>query len=922
MAFLCETWLSSEISKAEITMGSSFKIVARSDRNYNEHGGVLILATEDIIARYNIEDISNDSYPFSLSCSLHLENILILFILIYCPPASSSYKPCFDDISNSILYYVSSIKEKYTGTKSIETILLGDFNLPGINWETLSGSNLYENRFLDLLYDIDLFQLIKEPTHIEGNTLDLIATSCPDITYSLLRKSLSHHYPIAIHLPENTIDHDAVSLQQYSKSSFDITAFNFALNDLYMLLYENRIGYDGFMQNWFHGIAKALALSLTPKRTKRINYPNFYSSHTLHLINKRDTLMRKITKNLNWVLIFKLCLIKNEISESIELDKATFLDTINLTDIRHCFKYLRSMKTSSVYPSVLEWNGYKAHSIVEKANVFNNYFCSVFGPATQITIVLSNHPSIILSNSLVAVSEVENMLKECDDNLSAGSDNVPAFVLHHSASILAPLVHSLFQCIVDTGIWPDEWKTAFIIPLHKNGSISLAQNYRPISILVKLSLVFERMLFRYIFPLVRAQISSSQHGFIKGRSTLSQLLLYLDSLYRSSDESVSVCAVYFDFKKAFDLVPHDKLLIKLSTFGFDEKFLLLFKSYLSNRRQCVKLEQTVSELKNVTSGVPQGSVLGPLLFTLFINDISDNLQYTESLLYADDLKTWAQIFSSACAIQLNSDINSLTLWADDNGMIFNLEKIKFMCFGPGNLSLSMKDVPICEVNEIKDLGLLIDNRLCWDSHIKYQLHKCSQILALIKRSVPFGLSCWRKLQLYQSLILSILLYCSEVWCPSVTSLKKLEAFQKKFFRWLNPSASYQECLKTWNFLPLCYILIEKDMLLLWRILNGKVDADFSSKISFSASSIATRSNDQPLLEIKICSKFKTHDNFFLRSVRTGNYLLRNRVIDFGWPYQKFKSSLHSYLCSLRDTKFMLHLSCTFYVKCFCTNCRS
>ena len=153
------------------------------------------------------------------------------------------------------------------------------------------------------------------------------------------------------------------------------------------------------------------------------------------------------------------------------------------------------------------------------------------------------------------------------------------------------------------------------------------------------------------------------------------------------------------------------------------------------------------------------------VFYIIHYDNSNNLQYTESLLYADDLKTWAQVFSSDCAIQLNSEITSL--W-----MIFNLDKIKLMCFGQGKLSLSMKDVPICKVNEIKDLGFLIDNRLCWDSHIKHQLHKCSQILALLKRGVPFGLSCRKKLQLYQSLILSILLFCSEVWCPSVTCLKK------------------------------------------------------------------------------------------------------------------------------------------------------
>ena len=169
----------------------------------------------------------------------------------------------------------------------------------------------------------------------------------------------------------------------------------------------------------------------------------------------------------------------------------------------------------------------------------------------------------------------------------------------------------------------------------------------------------------------------------------------------------------------------------------------------------MKVDQSVFELKNVTFGVPKGSIPGPLLFTLFNNDISDNLQYTESLLYADDLKTWAQRFPSACAIQLNSDINSLTLWVDDNGMIFNLDKIKFLCFGQGNLSLSIKDVSICEVSEFEDISFLltIDFVGSHSSNISY-------IKAI--KFWPSGFSCWRKLQLYQSLILSILLYCSEV----------------------------------------------------------------------------------------------------------------------------------------------------------------
>ena len=320
------------------------------------------------------------------------------------------------------------------------------------------------------------------------------------------------------------------------------------------------------------------------------------------------------------------------------------------------------MKTFSVYLYVLQWKGNKTHSNFEKANVFNNYFCSVFGPATQITTVLSNNSSIILSTSSAAVSEVKNMLKECDENLPAGSDNISAFILHYCASFLASLVHSISQCIVDSGTWPDERQTATILPLNKNGSIWLAQNYRPISILVKLSLVFEHMLFRYILLLVRAQICSSQHGFIKRRCTLSFV-----SIVSIARECFRLRSMFWFQKRIWPCTSRwttDKTFI----FSVRRKFLLLYEFYLSNRRQCVKLKQNVSELKNVTSGVPQGSVLGPLFFTLFNNDISDNLQYTKSLLYADDLKTRAQIFSSAFSIQLNSDINCLTLgwWQKDD----------------------------------------------------------------------------------------------------------------------------------------------------------------------------------------------------------------------------------------------------------------
>ena len=599
------------------------------------------------------------------------------------------------------------------------------------------------------------------------------------------------------------------------------------------------------------------------------------------------------------------------------MDKEIFVNQFDLSSTRHCFKLLRCLGFSSSVPSVMILGNESFHTDFDIALAFNTFFASVFNENVAHSAPLQCEvPTIKLSDLSLSLSDVRYLLECSDDSNAVGADGIPSFLLHQCSNILCTPVFELFNWILKNQHWPDIWKQAHVTPLPKSGAHNDIANYRPISILPKLSLILERILFNNIYPKIRHLIKLEQHGFMKSRSTVSQMIMYLDVVYSSRDTNSSAVSVYLDIRKAFDSVPHIKLLSKLANFGFDSEFLHLIHSYLTNRSQCVKINQTLSSHLPFTSGVPQCSVLGPLLFLLFVNDIADNVENCSFYLFADDLK----IFSTSPNSLVQDDINALLDWSNLNGLQFHPEKCKALNFGGHDESaqflLGAEYLPF--VNQIEDLGFIVSSSLSWKPHVESKLLKCNGIFGFLKRSIPFSVSSSRKLLLYKSLILPILLYGAPAWSPSLTMLHQLELFQYKVLRWITNCSSYVSGLQSLKMLPVCYCLIRDDIVFLWKLCNGAIDVH----CSIPSVSLPTRSSSIGLFQIPSSRKIFTDDNFFIRSTRAANELIRLKIISFDMSLTTLKHSLSKYLLARTYDFYNLNNSCSHFVECFCSFCRA
>ena len=381
--------------------------------------------------------------------------------------------------------------------------------------------------------------------------------------------------------------------------------------------------------------------------------------------------------------------------------------------------------------------------------------------------------------------------------------------------------------------------------------------------------VFERCIKTKLLAECEEYLDPRQHGFVNGKSCTTQMVPFADNLALALNNKSRVDVIYFDFAKAFDTVSHDLILHKLKyLYGVDGLMLRFIKSYLQGRQQQVVVSGSKSSTLPVHSGVPQGSILGPLLFVLFINDmfscISDE---TNIALYADDTKIWREINMFDDHIVLQQDINNLLQWSLQNKMKFHPSKCKALSVSLqrnvlDNLPFNVYHYVLGEsfidfVGSQRDLGVIINTKLLWGPQIDNLISNASSKLGLLMRTCHFTTNKRQKRSFYLAIVRSLFEHCSVIWCPQhATHIAKFDAIQKRAIKWIDghPFVSYtrEEFLikqRQYDILPMSLRFRFNDLKLCYQIVNGLVPIELPNHITFAEASRAryTR-NTAPIIE--------------------------------------------------------------------------
>ena len=409
----------------------------------------------------------------------------------------------------------------------------------------------------------------------------------------------------------------------------------------------------------------------------------------------------------------------------------------------------------------------------------------------------------------------------------------------------------LFKLSYNSGLLPTDWKTI--------------ENYRPISLTSLVMKTFERIIKEEIILKTSHMLDERQHGFLSQKSCTTNMLSFTDNVVMSLNDcdTMSVDVIYFDFSKAFDSVNHDLILRKLQEYYFINGRLLKFiRNYLCGRIQCVTLENCSSTTKSVLSGVPQGSILGPILFVLFMNDLPRGIDPGTNLaLYADDTKIWKKIACDKDLELLQKDIDYLHNWSHDNKMNFHPKKCKV-------LSILHKPSPLCMLPFIahyytlgestldytdceKDLGVDISNNLSFNEHCNRIMSTAKQKLGLLRRTCCFVNDTKRRRVLYLTLVRSQFEHCSQIWHPNnVTLNEKFESIQKKCLKWVlfEEELSYsckdvylRKCMQV-KILPLAKRFIFNDIILFHKIFNNLMPVQMPDYLSLFSGITRLRSS--------------------------------------------------------------------------------
>ncbi|KXJ28647.1 RNA-directed DNA polymerase from mobile element jockey [Exaiptasia diaphana] len=469
------------------------------------------------------------------------------------------------------------------------------------------------------------------------------------------------------------------------------------------------------------------------------------------------------------------------------------------------WSYIKAKKQDQIgIPPLKSDSGLKVDSLA-KAETLNAQFQKVF-TQEDVSSIPNKGPSNISAMGQIIFDAVgiKNLLQGLNSKKANGPDNIPTRLIKETATEISEVVCFLFNQSYRSGRLPSDWCKANIVPIFKKGKKQDPSNYRPVSLTVTLCKVMEHIIYRNIMQHLEHNniLYANQHGFRKNHSCETQLLSTIEDLAKNLDDGAEIDLQIFDFSKAFDKVPHQRLLSKLDYYGIQDKTLAWINSWLTGRFQRVVVDGEASSLVKVTSGVPQGTVLGPLMFLLFINDIHENLN-SNLKLFADDALLYRTINTVNDGIILQNDIDKLAAWGRSWQMQFNVTKCHTMRITrkkePVLIDYYIDGRKLSPVTNHPYLGVSLSSDLKWNTHVNNIVAKANKSLGFVKRNL-YSCTERTKRTAYVSIVRPTLEYATAVWDPyRQEQIDAIEAVQRRAARFIkndyNRSSSVTEMLK-------------------------------------------------------------------------------------------------------------------------------
>ena len=777
---------------------------------------------------------------------------------IYRSPSSTM------DNNKSLLRLLETIDDM----KPSHLVICGDFNFPTINWEHMSAPGEDENDpnlFIEKIQSMYWTQHVNKPTRVRRlnrpSLLDLVITNEENMIDEIKHDSpLGSSDHCVLQFKYNCYAQPNESRQTkflYDKGDF-AKMKNMLDVDWEEKLSEYQDDVQGMWDCFYSTLTKAekecipQKIIIKGKYKKQMRIP--LDHKIIGKVKKKHRAWQRFMETAEGEKYEEYVRYRNQVRNLTRkakrnLEKAIAKDVKN--NPKRFWKYVNNKtKTRSVVPD-LEYDNDGTKEIttsdIEKAQVLARYFSSVFTkePEGEIPHLGPEVTDKILGELEITRKDIEDHLTKLKTSKSPGPDNLQPRLLKEIAFSISWPLCIIFKTSLRTKTVPSQWKMGNVSAIYKKGKKSLSTNYRPVSLTSIICKTMEAIIRKQIMHYMKSNrlFSDKQYGFISGRSTILQLLTVLDKWTEVLDNGGIIDIVYMDFQKAFDTVPHKRLIEKLKFYGIKDPLLGWLEDFLRNRRQRVVVNGNHSEWHHVTSGIPQGSVLGPVLFVLYINDLP-NITTTSTYLFADDTKIFSTRLHGEQDVELQNDLDNLQLWSEKWLLKFHPDKCKVLTVGgqdsrPANLHLyqtsqdgNREIVQLQTISKEKDLGITIDEGLTFKEHIHTITKKANNVMGIIRRSFDY-LDHETFLPLYTHLVRSHLEYGQSVWNPRLRGeIRKLENVQQWATKQVKgmKNLSYSERLKQLGIPTLAFRRARGDMIEVFKIIHNIYDEEVSPKL--------------------------------------------------------------------------------------------